>query len=324
MTLRDVIATWLAASLWLFASACHAADSDPREAATVRIMEASAIDRLILADARAKAAADPKVEQGLDDLLYHVRPPALWNAQHPAWAPARAQLRELVGRESNTWIQQYWRESALKTHVRELAFSYRADFITAVRDFAESPAGQAYFGRRLAEARLKAGESMFSLDPQPQAALEKLAAEARRRFDALPAADKARVKAFAEDEGVWLDKYIARQSSWIAEVLLNHMGSIPYTSRDAWRTEIEARLAARLPVDSKKQLLGTLEMRGDATLVLRFTFHWKNAADGGKLALEVPKSHPAYAETLALAPGLAAGQSRVLYRDKDGLIGDKP
>ena len=77
-------------------------------------------------------------------------------------------------------------------------------------------------------------------------------------------------------------------------------------------------------MDSKKQLLGTLEMRNDAALVFRFTFSWNAAADGGRLALEIPKSHPGYAETLALAPGLATGQSRVLYRDKDGVIDDKP
>jgi hypothetical protein len=94
---------------------------DPREAATVRIMEASGIDRLILANARAAVADDPKTAQRLDDLMYGLRPPALWNARHPAWAPARKALTELVGRESNAWVQQYWRESALKTHVRELA-----------------------------------------------------------------------------------------------------------------------------------------------------------------------------------------------------------
>ena len=38
-------------------------------------------------------------------------------------------------------------------------------------------------------------------------------------------------------------------------------------------------------------------------LLFRFTFYWNDAADGGKLALEIPKSAPYYAETLALAPG---------------------
>jgi hypothetical protein len=287
-------------------------------------MDATAIDRLILANARATLATDPKAAQHIDDLMYGLRPPALWNAKHPAWAPARKALTELVGQESNAWVQKYWRESALNTHVRELAGSYRADFLVAVRDFAESPAGQAYFGHRLAEARATAGEAMYSLDPQPQAALEKLAAQARRRFDALPAADKARVKAFTGDEGVWLDKYISRQSRWIAEVLVLHLGDIDYRIRDAWRTQLDSKLAGQLPVDSKKQILGTLELRDDSALVFRFTFYWNNAADGGRLALDFPKSHPRYAEVLALAPALARGQPRVLYRDVNGIISDKP
>jgi hypothetical protein len=287
-------------------------------------MEVTSLDRLILANARAALATDPK--GGTASRRSHVRgaPPAMWNAKHPAWAPTRKALLELVARESNEWVQKYWRESALKVHVRELAGPFRADFLATVRDFAESPAGQAYFGRRLAEARAKAGEAMFSLDPQPQATLDKLAVEARRRFDALPAADKARVKAFTEDEGVWLDKYIGWQSTWIADVLVSHLGNIDYKVRDAWRAQLDAKLAGLLPVDSKKQILGTLELRDDSALVFRFTFYWNNAADGGRLALEFPKSHPRYAEVLALAPALARGQPRPLYRDVNGVISDKP
>jgi len=312
----------LAAALVIFVACAHAADD--REVAVGRIMDATALDRLILANGRAALAADPKAAQRLDGFMYELRPPAVWNANHPAWPPARKALMELVGQESNAWVQKYWRESARNTHVRELAFTHRADFIAAVRDFAESPAGRTYFARRLADARVKAGEAMFSLDPQPQAALEKLAADARRQFEALPAADKARVKAFADDEGVWLDKYIARQSNWMAEVLALHLTDIPYKAREAWRAELDTRFAAQLPVDSKKQLLGTLELRDDAALVFRFTFPWKDAADGGRLALEFPKSHPRYAEVLALAPALARGRARVLYRDVNGVISDRP
>jgi len=311
-----------AAALVLFAACAHA--DEAREATARRIMEVAALDRLILANARATLAADPKAAQHIDDLMYGVRPAALWNAKHPAWAPTRKALTELVAQESNAWVQKYWRESALNTHVRELAGPFRADFLASVRDFAESPTGQAYFGRRLADARAKAGEAMFSLDPQPQAALDKLAVEARRRFDALPAADKARVKAFTEDEGVWLDKYIGWQSTWIAEVIVMHLGDIDYRLRDAWRAQLDAKFAAQLPVDSKKQILGTLELRDDASLVFRFTFYWNNAADGGRIALEFPKAHPRYAEVLALAPALARGAPRALYRDVNGVVSDKP
>jgi len=94
--------------------------------------------------------------------------------------------------------------------------------------------------------------------------------------------------------------------------------------RDAWRAQIDAKLTAQLPVDSKKQILGTLELRDDASLVFRFTFYWNNAADGGRIELEFPKSHPRYAEVLALAPTLARGQPRALYRDVNGVISDKP
>ena len=309
------------------------AQQDSREADASLIMQVAAIDRLILVNARAIAAADPKSEQSLDGHLYRLRAPALWDPKHPAWGSARKLFKERVAAESNHWVQEYWREAALKVHIRELASSYRPADLAIVREFAESPGGQAYFARRLAEARVKSGEAFFSLDPASPAALDKLAADARRRFDALSTAEKQRVAAFLEGRicdacgrgyaGV-LESYISEQSRWIGDVLVTHLVSIPYSTSDPWIADINAKLGSDLPVDSKKQLLGTLEMRGDATLVFRFTFYWKDAINGGSLALEFPKTGPQYAEVLALAPGLAAGQSRVLYRDSDGVVSDRP
>jgi hypothetical protein len=117
---------------------------------------------------------------------------------------------------------------------------------------------------------------------------------------------------------------IQGQSKWIAEVFLGHLSDVRYEIREAWTRELGTRFASMLPVDSKKQLLGSLELRDDASLLFRFTFYWNDAADGGKLALEIPKSAPYYTQTLALAPGLARGHPRVLYRDKDGVVSDKP
>jgi hypothetical protein len=321
---------WAAALVLLCAIAARAEAPEPREVASARIFELTAIDRLILANARAKLAADPKVEQRLDDFMYELRKPGLWNASHPAWAPTRAALRDLVARESNAWIETYWKD-AMKVHVREIAYAYRLPDILVVQEFAESPGGRAYFAQRVAEARAKAGEAMFSLDPATPAALRKLAQEARTRFDKLPAAEKQRVAAFtaaascgACTHGTILEMLIRGQSDWIAGVLVSHLGDVHYETRDVWRRELDTKFASVLPVDSKKQLLGSLELRDDASLVFRFTFYWNDAADGGKLALEIPKSAPYYAETLALAPGLTQGRPRVLYRDKDGVVSDKP
>ena len=309
------------------------AQQDPREAMSAQVVESTSLDRLILANARAKASADPKAEEHLEYQLYQLRPPALWGPKHPAWRPARSALVELAAAESNTWVRDYWSTSALKVHVRELAYSYRAQDLAVVQEFAASPGGQAYFARRVAEARAASGEAMFSLDPQPPAALAKLAAEAKRQYEALPASEKQRVAAFTEAKACdgcgrshaqVLELYIAAQSKWIAEVLVMHLGDIHYSIRDRWTAQLSGRFAAQLPVDSKKQLLGTLSMAGDGALAFRFTFFRDGRADGGALALDVPRASRHYAEVLALAPGLAPGQSRVLYRDRDGTINDKP
>ena len=312
------------------------AQPDPREALAARIIETAQLERLVLAQARAKALADPKLEQALDDEMYRLRGAALWNSQHPAWAPARNALREMAARDSNQWIAQFESSEAARTGVRDLAGSYRREYLADLLAFAESQGGAAYFARRLAEARVRGGESIYSVDPATPAQLQQLAADARKRFEALPPAEKQRVKAYTVDIACtecgnksnvqFLDLYLDDRIRWMAEMMAMHWlgDSMEYRKRDANRAELEARFAAKLPVASNKQLLGTLEMRPDAALVFRVTFYANNAVDGGRLALEFPKSHPRYAEVLALVPGLAAGQSRVLYRDRDGVIGDKP
>jgi hypothetical protein len=326
-----VVALLLGVGIHAFAAE---SEVDPRQALAARISEVAALDRLVLANGRSQALADPKVDQRLDDLLYKLRGPALWDAKHPAWAPARAALREKVARESNEWIAAFWRESASKTHVGELASGYRREYLAELLAFAESPGGAAWFARRVADARANAGEAMFSRDAATSAQLQKAALDARRRFDALPAAEKQRVKSFTDDPACggcgaksnaqFLDIVLDGQSRWMGEVMLLHLTDIDYRKLGAWRAELDTQFLARLPVDSKKQLLGTLEMRPDAALIFRFTFYWNDAANGGRLALELPRSHPNYAETLALAPGIAPGQSRVLYRDENGVTSDKP
>jgi hypothetical protein len=308
----------------------HAQDMESREAAVARIVEATALDRLILANARAKLAGDPKVEKRVDDFLYNLRKPALWNSAHPSWAPVRAALMEEVARESNEWLRGYWPQAS-KIHVMDLAGGYRLQDILVMQEFALSEGGKAYYGKRLAEARVKAGEAMFSLDPASTPTLQKLAGEAKKRFDALPAAEKKRVEEFIAPlpcgecgHAYAIERWIAGQSKWIAEVLVNHLSDVDYKKREAWNAALNAKFASVLPVDSKKQLLGTLELRPDATLVFRFTFPQGDSATGGNLALEIPRSAPQYAETLALAPGLASGKGRVLYRGEDGIVSDKP
>jgi len=319
-------------ALWLPAFA----QPYPREALAAKIIETAQLERLVLAEARAKALADPKLEQGLDDEMYRLRGAALWNARHPAWAPTRNAMRDMAARDSNAWITQFEATQASQAGVRELAMSYRREYLVDLLAFAESPGGGAYFARRLAEARVRGGESIYSLDPATPAQLQKLAAEARKRFEALPPDEKQRVKAYTVDIACtqcgnksnvqFLDIYLDDRIRWMAEMMAMHWlgDSTEYGKRYARRAELEAKFAAKLPVASTKQLLGTLEMRPDAALVFRITFYANNAVDGGKLALEFPRSHPRYADVMALAPGLAAGQSRVLYRDRDGVIGDKP
>ena len=331
MGLRTTAAALLALA-FAPAAAAGEAEIEAHRRVSEQVVEATQIDKLLLASAQSKLVGSAAFEKHVDYVLFRLRPPALWDSQHPAWAPARATLLVLARDETTKQVRDYWK-SLHPLVMRELAGTFTPPEAEELLAFAQSPGGKAWFERRLAEQRAKNGAALYDLEPEAPAELTRRAQEARKRFETLPAAEKQRVDAFlagaqcprcARPPAKVLDNFITGQVDWLAEVLSNQFGSTDWHVVDGWLAGIEAKNHAALPVDSKKQLLGVLEMRRDASLAFRFKYFWKDRADGGTHTLEFPRGHPNYDEVLALAPGLAAGQSRVLYRDERGVMGDQP
>jgi hypothetical protein len=308
------------------------AEIEAHRRVSAELVESAQLDRLMLALAQSRLAGNEAFERNVDYVMFRLRPPALWSAKHPAWAPARATLIALARDETGRQVKEYWKSLHPLT-IREAAGTFQPSEAEIVRDFAATPGGKAYFERRLTQARLKNGEALFELDPESPADLARHAQEARKRFDSLPADEKQRVDAFLAGgkcprcrapPAQVMEDFITRQVNWLVEVLTSMFASTDSEAVGAWMAGVDAKLHASLPVDSRKQLLGILEMRKDATLAFRFTFSWNNRTDGGTHTLEFPRGHPNYAEVLALSPGLSSGQSRPLYRDERGVIGDQP
>lgn len=325
--------TW-ALALLTFACTAFAgqAEIDAHNRNAQLATDASQIDRIVVATAQSRLMGDPKFQEKVDYFMYHLRPPALWDPSSPAWAPARAALISVARPETLRQIANYWKDlHPLLT--REVAGSFQPGEAAAFAEFAQTPGAKAYFEKRLADLRAVNGEMLYDLDPAPAAELAKKAKEARARFDALPAAEKKSVESFLAGSkcgpcyrpaGIVMERYITDQATWLAGVLTLEFQSTDYHAVDGWVATLNEQLRGKLPVDSKKQLLGTLEMRKDALLAFTFKFYWHDRPDGGAITLEFPRGHPNYAEVLALVPGIATGQSRVLYRDKDGVINDQP
>lgn len=294
--------------------------------------EASGIDRIAIATAQSMLPADSKFQDNIDAFLFRVRPPALWDAKSPAWAPARAALITIARPETLRQTQEYWKD--LKPLLaREVESTFQPGEAEAFLEFANTAGGKAYFERRLAELRAKNGEALYDLEPAGPADLVKSAAAAKKKYDALPPAEKKQVEAFLagakcarcyRPPATAMENYISGESKWLTEVFGLKLQSTDYTVVDRWVTAMNDKLGATLPVDSKKQLLGVLEMRKDTSLAFTVKYYYNDKPDGGTLLFEFAKGHPNYGDVLALAPGLAAGQSRVLYRDKSGVINDKP
>ncbi|HEY2628708.1 MAG TPA: hypothetical protein VGI57_06240 [Usitatibacter sp.] len=295
-------------------------------------VDASGIDRIVIATAQSRLPSDPKFQEKIDYFLFELRPPALWDAKSPAWAPARAALITVVRPETVRQVQDYWKD--LKPLLaREVESTFQPGEAEAFLEFANTAGGKAYFERRLAELRAKNGEALYDLEPATPGDLAKGALAAKKKYDALPAAEKKQVDAFLagakctkcyRPPATVMESYISGESTWLTEVFALKIQSTDSRITGTWVAAMNAKLGAALPVDSKKQLLGTLEMRKDASLAFTVKYYYNDKPDGGALLLEFPRGHPNYGEVLAFAPGLASGQSRVLYRDKSGIVNDKP
>ena len=323
----------LAAALWIQGALAGEAEIEAHRHAAAQVVAATGLDRIVVATAQSRLLADAKFMEKVDYFMYRVRPPSLWDAKHAAWAPARAALLEAARPETLRQMREYWDTALHVLLVREVESSFQPGELRSFVEFAATPGAKAYFERRLAELRAKNGEMLYDLDPQGAAELARRAKEARKAFDALPAAEKKKLEAFLADTrcgecyrppAVAMEKYVAGESGWLVEVLTNQFESTDSRVVERWVAAIGGKLHASLPVDSKKQLLGVLEMRRDSSLAFAYKFYWHDRPDGGSHTLDFPAGHPNYAEVRALAPGLAAGQSRVLYRDEHGVIDDKP
>ena len=324
----------IAAGLLATARPAHCGDQEieAQRRNAAQLVDAAHLDRIVIAQAQARLPGDAKFQEKVDYYMYRLRPPALWDAKHPAWAPARAAFIPIARPETMRQMKEYW-TSLQPLLKREAESSFQPGEAVAFLAFAQSPGGQAYFDRRLAELRAKNGEALYELDPESPAELARRAKEARARFDALPAAEKKRVEAFLagaqcaacyRPPATAMEKYIEDETAWLTEVLASQFQSTGSQAVDGWMAAVDAKLHTALPVDSRKQLLGVLEMGRDGALAFRFKFYWHDKADGGTHTLAFARGSPSYAEVLALAPGLAAGQSRALYRDELGVIDDKP
>jgi hypothetical protein len=290
------------------------------------------IDRLVLAIAQANLAKDERFQRNLDAVLFRLRPADVWNEQHAAWKPARAALIEIARSGTSDQMHAYWKDYHNVTW-RELASTFQPGELLAFRDFVASPAGHASLERRLAEQRAANGDGLYEMDPLPNADRKREALEAKKKWEALPAADRKAAEAFLakapcgpcyRPPAEVLEHFLDGQAKWLTEVLGNMLGSTDYHLVDVWLASLDGRLKTALPVSSKKQVIGVLEMRKDGALAFRIKFYAKDRADGGQHVLEFPRGHPNYAEVAALAPGLAAGQSRTLYHDEDGIVSDQP
>jgi hypothetical protein len=312
---------------------------------TNRILELTLFGRQALCMAQTDMQQDSKSAQALQRSitysLYQLRPSGVWDESHPAWKPAKKALLELMAPDTSTWLNEFWNQNAKKIVVSDLHYAFTEPEGLALLEFAETPGARLWFNRRLSECKLKTaggpGEigGLYRFEGENYSDPKGQLQDATRRFDALSGEEKRRVADFtagakcaacARAPFAVLNRELEDKARWLADVLSGHfdVGTSDYQIRQRWVAQLEARLGPTLPVLSKKQYLGNLEMQQDRTVEFRFTYYWNDKPAGGTQVLRFPATHLNYQEVLNLAPNLVAGAPRALYRDANGVISDQP
>jgi hypothetical protein len=258
----------------------------------------------------------------LDETLYRLAPRGAWGPDHPAWTPARTALATALRKASAERAKDEAGEMLYHV-VRDHAPSDPAERAEAVA-FYRSPGGQAFLDRREWALRERTYGLPFVVETQSREEVERRSKAAEKTLLELPEQQTNAVYDFTNAPlGEQLMKV---QNDVVADtagnILRSELDATVLDRLDALGREVRAAVPS-MPPPSSKTYLGIVTMRPDRTLdvlveedsVLRkdgtypFSYapdaiHWKDVAAG--------------------APGLTPGETRFLYVDADGRLGDKP
>lgn len=261
-------------------------------------------------------------EEVLDASLYLVAPRGAWGPDHPAWKPARAALaKELIRRSAETLHGDAG--EMLHDIVRDHAPS-EPEKRTAAIAFYTSPGGTAWLDGREWVLRERTYGLPFLVETESRDAVVRRSKAAEKTLLELPEAQRNAVFEFTQGE---LGKHLLDvQNTVIAEpagnVLRSELEEVVLAQRDAIVQAVRAAVPA-VPPASAKTYVGTVTMRPDRTLdVVVERSEPLRTLGSYPLAFAPDDLH--WKDVAAGAPDLKPGQTRPLYVDAQGRLGDRP
>lgn len=282
--------------------------------------EASRGERLALLLGRLLSAK--RWEAILDEALYLVAPRGAWSPTHPAWKPARAALAQELIRRSAERLHGSAGEM-LHDIVRDHAPSEPEKRDEAIA-FYRSPGGTAWLDRREWALREKTYGLPFLVETESRDAVVKQSKAAEKTLLELPEAQTNAVFEFTQ--GALGDQLLKVQNTVIAEpagnVLRGELDSVVLEQRDAIAQAVRAAVPS-VPPPSTKTWLGTVTMRPDRTLDV-VVERYETLRKLGSYPMSFAPDDLHWKDVAAGVPGIEPGETRSLYVDPQGRLGDRP
>jgi hypothetical protein len=297
-----------------------AADTSGVGQDTRAFVEASRAETLALLLGRLKSAQ--RWDVVLDETLYRLAPRGAWGPEHPAWQPARAALATAL-RKASAECAKGQAGEMLYHVVRDHAPSDAAERAEAVA-FYRSPGGQAFLDRRESALRERTYGLPFVVESESRDEVVRRSKVTEKTLLELPEAQTSAVYDFTN--APLGERLMKVENGVVADtagnILRSELDSTVLDRLDALGREVRAAVPA-MPPPSTKTYLGTVTMRPDRTLDV-VVEQYSVLRKDGTYPLSYAPDALHWKDVAAGAPGIAPGQTRVLYVDPDGRLSDAP
>jgi hypothetical protein len=257
-------------------------------------------------------------------MMYTVAPRGAWDASHPAWAAARKALAKAMQRAS---VARDERETSRSVHNVVLDHYLDAlddDERRRATAFFESPGGRVWLASRERFLEERGYGLPFRDETEPRATYQRRAAAAKKALLHLPVEQTNAV--YEWNTSALGEKLLKSQNGIVGDILRNVLGSdvdaVAIESSAAIVAEVRTRVPG-VPPPSDKTYLGTVTMQADRALdvvVEQYDLYRR----AGTYEFHYAPDALHWKDVAAAVPDIAPGETRILYRDPKGRLGDRP
>lgn len=260
----------------------------------------------------------------LTETLYQIAQRGTWNETHPAWPAAREALSDALRQESVRWLTANRDEVRLIVHEQSMQ-QMTEDERLRTAEFFESHGGRIWRDARETSARERAYGLPLVIEQESLARITQAHEAAQKALLALPENGDGKV-VYDFLQSPLGKKLLDLQNEHWARIVANICdGELEAVVRDKKTALFSAvRSAVRdIPAASDKTYLGTATLGQNRAFTV-VVEHYDALRLVGKYTLSYAPNDLHWNDIAAAVPGIKPGETRSIYRDAAGRLGDHP